>query len=44
MNVEPYFCFEHGINYGSDGFMCPACEEEICREHDKSLEDENDES
>ena len=39
----PYFCFEHGIPYGSDGFMCPACEEEICRQHDETLEDKNDE-
>lgn len=29
-----YFCFDHGVEYGEDGFMCPACEREICETHD----------
>lgn len=34
-----YFCFDHGVEYGEDGFMCPECEREreICETHDDSL-------
>ena len=30
-----YFCFDHGIDIGEDGFMCPECEREICETHDQ---------
>lgn len=37
---EPYFCLDHENWYGSDGLMCPICEDEICYEHDRLLEEE----
>lgn len=38
-------CFEHGAEYdGCDVLMCPVCEEEICREHDDTLKENENES
>lgn len=34
---EPYFCFDHGVGYGSDGLMCFECESDICEQHDSQV-------
>lgn len=39
-----YFCIDHDIWYNREiGSMCPACEAEICGEHDKYLQDKENE-
>ncbi|AEO14558.1 hypothetical protein MT_57011 [Pseudomonas phage phiPto-bp6g] len=30
-----YFCFEHGVEYTYDDFICPQCENEIFEQHDQ---------